>query len=103
MARRLAPTGDRIDVVLKDALDRFVAVEVEVDCDATNRAYSDRSIRIALADQRDGDDANLWRVGRGCVPSFSGTATNRQLENGVIVRRRNGLIFLSLAGDKASK
>jgi hypothetical protein len=32
------PTGDRIDVVLKDALDRFVAVEVEVDCDATEMA-----------------------------------------------------------------
>jgi RecB family endonuclease NucS len=32
------PTGDRIDVVLKDALDRFVAVEVEVDCDSTEMA-----------------------------------------------------------------
>ncbi len=31
----LLPTMDRIDVVLKDSLDRFVAVEVEVDCDAT--------------------------------------------------------------------
>ncbi len=27
------PTGDRIDIVLKDSFDRFVAVEVEVDCD----------------------------------------------------------------------
>jgi hypothetical protein len=32
------PTGDRIDVVLRDALDRFVAVEVEVDCDASEMA-----------------------------------------------------------------
>jgi hypothetical protein len=32
------PTGDRIDLVLKDALDRFVAVEVEVDCDAREMA-----------------------------------------------------------------
>ena len=32
------PTGDRIDVVLKDALDRFVAIEVEVDCDAKEMA-----------------------------------------------------------------
>jgi len=31
----LLPTTDRIDLVLKDSLDRFVAVEVEVDCDAT--------------------------------------------------------------------
>ncbi len=31
----LLPTMDRIDLVLKDSLDRFVAVEVEVDCDAT--------------------------------------------------------------------
>ena len=30
----LLPTMDRIDLVLKDSLDRFVAVEVEVDCDA---------------------------------------------------------------------
>ncbi len=26
------PTGDRIDVILKDSFDRFVVVEVEVDC-----------------------------------------------------------------------
>jgi hypothetical protein len=31
----LLPTADRIDLVLKDALGRFVAVEVEVDCDAS--------------------------------------------------------------------
>lgn len=31
----LLPTNDKIDLVLKDALDRFVAVEVEVDCEAT--------------------------------------------------------------------
>jgi len=31
----LLPTMDKIDLVLKDALDRFVAVEVEVDCDAS--------------------------------------------------------------------
>jgi RecB family endonuclease NucS len=30
-------TGDRIDIVLKDALGRFVAVEVEVDCDECER------------------------------------------------------------------
>jgi hypothetical protein len=30
-------TGDRADVVLKDRFDRFVAVEVEVDCDASER------------------------------------------------------------------
>jgi hypothetical protein len=32
------PTGDRIDIVLKDAFGRFVAVEVEVDCDAREMA-----------------------------------------------------------------
>ena len=32
------PTGDRIDVLLMDALDRPVAVEVEVDCDAAEMA-----------------------------------------------------------------
>jgi hypothetical protein len=32
------PTGDRIDLVLKDALDRFVAVEVEVRCEASEMA-----------------------------------------------------------------
>lgn len=31
----LLETGDRVDVVLKDRFDRFVAVEVEVDCDAS--------------------------------------------------------------------
>jgi Endonuclease NucS len=30
----LLPTGDKIDLVLKDQFDRFVAVEVEVRCDA---------------------------------------------------------------------
>jgi hypothetical protein len=30
----LLPTMEKIDLVLKDNLDRFVAVEVEVDCDA---------------------------------------------------------------------
>ena len=34
----LLPTMDRIDLVLKDSLDRFVAVEVEVDCGATEIA-----------------------------------------------------------------
>jgi hypothetical protein len=29
------PTGDRIDLVLKDAFDRFVAVEVEVHCEVS--------------------------------------------------------------------
>jgi hypothetical protein len=32
------PTGDRIDLVLKDALGRFVAVEVEVCCEASEIA-----------------------------------------------------------------
>jgi hypothetical protein len=32
------PTGDRIDLVLKDAFDRFVAVEVEVCCEASELA-----------------------------------------------------------------
>jgi RecB family endonuclease NucS len=31
----LLPTMDRVDLVLRDSLDRFVPVEVEVDCDAT--------------------------------------------------------------------
>jgi hypothetical protein len=30
----LLPTNDQIDVVLKDRLGRFVAVEVEVNCDS---------------------------------------------------------------------
>jgi hypothetical protein len=32
------PTSDRIDLVLKDRFDRFVAVEVEVDCEASELA-----------------------------------------------------------------
>ena len=34
----LLATGDRVDVVLKDRFDPFVAVEVEVDCDANESA-----------------------------------------------------------------
>lgn len=34
----ILPTSDRIDLVLKDAFDRFVTAEVEVDCDSAEIA-----------------------------------------------------------------
>jgi len=66
-------TGDRVDVVLRDHNGRFVAVEVEVDCDQHEQAGPLQSMKyralIAYHYDRQIDEVDTWLVARSIHPA----------------------------------